>query len=492
VNYCQRIGCNDKTLVDLENGQECFTVACVQLHWTASDLVLLGQALYQNTILKALRLTLMRICVCMTATTKIIMTPSYDGAQLLRQAIAASQLRHLHLNKIMCCELQKVLLQGVAQSNTICRLTISESPIYVAQVVARLLLVVVVPDHYITIPMRSCRLTHLTLTYCNVQDDDVKILFANLATNHSLVSLDLTENLITSVGVGYLCKTWPRDSSLQSLNLSCNRIDSSGATLLFIASMQRDALKSLLLIGNGDIGYQGLEGIGELLPRLTCLQQLEITNCVCPSTSSNKLSCADPSGRDAACEALVRGLRNNTSLLSLAVGSNRLGPIGVQRLIQAVAIHPTLQTLALQMDESVGYAGLELLGLELRHVKLKKLYLGFIVACLPFDNAQWTQLHDKSHWTRIIRAGRALLEGVKHNFHLTQFSLVGLDDVWMTPIEFYLDLNRTCRSLYDDSVTPPALWPLALSSFDRNQKISHLFACLLEQPWLVTTHRNSM
>ncbi len=110
----------------------------------------------------------------------------------------------------------------------------------------------------------------------------------------------------------------------------------------------------------------------------------------------------------------MQGLRNNTSLLSFAVGSNRLGPIGVQRLIQAVAIHPTLQTLALQMDESVGYAGLELLGLELRHVKLKKLYLGYIIACLPYDNTHWTQLHDKAHGTR--RAGHAWLEGVKTQF----------------------------------------------------------------------------
>ena len=156
------------------------------------------------------------------------------------------------------------------------------------------------------------------------------------------------------------------------------------------------------------------------------------------------------------------------------MGANNLGATGAKLLMQAVAVHPKLQSLVLAFDASIGWQGLINIGKELPNTKLKQLGL---------DGILHAGLDPPSKLARKARA--ALIKGVQQSVTLTEFSFYGLDETTMEPIRCYLELNEMCRPLLRSDTVTPAMWPHILECFYRKYKISHLFFVLREQPWLM-------
>jgi Leucine-rich repeat (LRR) protein len=291
-----------------------------------------------------------------------------------------------------------------------------------------------------------------------------------LSGRSNLLSLNLSENDITDIGVNCICEHWKADSPLQELTLKSNKIGSNGALLLIRETTRHFAFCKLDISGNRTIGHRGLELIGQELPAIR-FGALIINEVAAPITNSDAEAIQDAVGR-----ALADGLRGNLSLVRLDIGSNRLGANGAHMLMQAVSVHPSLESLSLAHDRTIGLCGLKLIGMELPHTKLKKIDL---------DNCAW-----RYHWMQssaATSAGQALLNGVWLNTTLTTFSFEGLPPMWNDPIQFFVQLNATCRPLLRSDAVVPAVWPYILEQFQRDAKLSQMYWSLRDQPWLVTT-----
>jgi hypothetical protein len=314
-------------------------------------------------------------------------------------------------------------------------------------------------------------LAHLILGHCKLDDTDMLTISLALVGNCSLFTLRLPHNRITNIGIMYFCENWTSDSQINEMDVSWNKFDKKGAVLLLQATTQHPALTTLMMNCNEMIGHEGIALMGEQFPHLL-LTHLEMYKSI--ETSPWNIQ------HSAACHraalALANGIRGNTTLVTLHIGANNLGSRGAKLIMQAVAAHqPAMQRFSLGFDQSVGLKGLKHIGNELPNTKLEGLQLCGIVGLWP--NPQ----------TKLAReAGQALLHGVQNNPYLTRFTFMSLDTMWMTPIEVLLDLNKTCRPLFSDSeAATPAVWPLILAYFAGQGKMSHLYFCLREQPWLM-------
>jgi hypothetical protein len=392
------------------------------------------------------------------------------AADAVRQGMVQSKLHFLKL-----CEVGGMILssflEGCNQSSTLQRLEVHDTLICDLRPTTRLLDMTLSTPHA-PAPSSShsfVPLTHLAFSNCRLKDLDLLSIALSLANNTSLLALRLRTNLISDVGIMYLCQHWKDDSPLQELDLSWNNVGPAGVDVLLDTVQRHAAMHNLLLIGNDKIGYAGLTMIGTQLPQMR-LQQLHFPGfCKIP---------VSPDSQQAA-RALAVGLRDNTSLVELNMGSINLGPEGAKLLMQSVAVHPTLEMLMLTSDKSIGAVGLQHIGNLLGQTKLKRLCLDCVAHPPPLFNRKMMRL-----------AGRALLQGVKANGHLIDFSFFGLDSKWMKPIQFHVDWNRTARPLLSsEDGTPPALWPHVLARFQRQNKTSHLFFALREQPWLIICGR---
>ncbi len=133
-------------------------------------------------------------------------------------------------------------------------------------------------------------LKKLKLVYRGLGDDGMKALSIGLSHNGSITSLHLQSNRIGDVGVAAFVEHWKPDSSLRELNLSGNDIGAVGAlTLLQAIQNFHPALQDLDLSSNCNIGYLGLQKIGQHLSS-SRLQKLSLSNCANWVCSRNKTS----------------------------------------------------------------------------------------------------------------------------------------------------------------------------------------------------------
>ncbi len=446
VEICLRLFNNDETLVNLDDASNEGLAVFRRRKWSDTDLILLGRALQCNTFLSSLRI---ETNICLRDK-----TVSLSGFDALRQGIAKSQLRKLAL-KDLCYEMREIVLQGVEKSSTLQCLKFSKMKMDIPDMLTRV--------------VEAPTLIHLVLSRIdNFTHHDLQAMSLCLSNNH-LLSLSLVDNDITDYGVTTFCEHWSDDSPLKELILNHNSIGWRGAQTLMKAVARHSAMEMLLLNENRASEYQFLQVVGEFLPRCG-LQHLEIAKCV------NFKTVSTPQARGQACQALADGLRSNTSLRVLSVGGNNLGDSGVQMLMQAVAVHPNLQSLSLVRDRSVGLSGLRQLGVELRQVRLREIKL----------DGLFSRMRCPKNRKHAQDAGFTLLEAVKNNAHLQSFVFDGLDCEWMDPIQFYVSLNIIYRPLLRSAAVTSSLWPHVLSFYDRHNKISHIYLSLREQPWLAS------
>jgi hypothetical protein len=314
----------------------------------------------------------------------------------------------------------------------------------------------------------------LRLSSCDLDDVDIQVLSRGLwASIPALSSLNLSHNVISDAGAESFCQYWSGTSLLQDLDLESNYIGSDGAILLLQETVGRSSFCTLDLSRNFGIAEDGLGQIGDLLPKVS-FSHLHIGECCWPQTVP-----PDPFAQttDTTRRALANGLRHNTSLLTLYVGGNDLGPSGAQMLMQAAAVHPSLEKLSLSNDVSIGLNGIKLIGKELASTKLKELML---VEVLP-DN--WPNPQSQA----ALAAGQALLDGVRRNGNLTHLCCAELPKVWNDPIQFFTNWNQTCRPLLCCDAVAPSVWPYVLSHFQRDDQLSNLYFSLRGQPWLVAS-----
>jgi hypothetical protein len=432
---CLRIARNDAALVEVDRWAGL-------RDWNDPNLFLLGNALMGNTHLRTL---------CIDDTSSCF--DKNGGIRALLQGIIQSQLHTLEMY-CMSGAVQTSLFKHIRKLSTLRHFTALNT---------RLLEIRTWKPHKL--------LTSLTLHFCEVTDSDMMAFTKWIFGHSSLLYLDLSRNAITDIGVNCMCEHWKADSPLQDLKLRSNLINSTGARMLMREAARHSAFCKLDLSGNTTIGHHGLELIGKELPAIG-FTTLDIYRCC------DGFSTPTDATQDAVCRALADGLRGNSSLVRLDIGCNHLGANGARMLMQAMAVHPSLASLSLAYDRTIGLPGLKLIGMELAHIKLKQIDLE---SCAPgaFLGFLWSQS------SACRSAGQALLDGVRLNETLTSFSLAELPPTWNDPIQFFMQLNATCRPLLQSDVVVPAVWPYILEHFGLNDKLSLLYWSLREQPWLL-------
>jgi hypothetical protein len=441
---CLRMARNDPTLVEAtgwlmgmgEDRQEWFDV----------DLFLLGHALTGNTHVRKLQIE---------STNFYDGMPPQGGVPVLCQGIhQCPQLIELVVIG-MSNEVHQCLFLEVGMLPNIQQLTIYKTPVLI---------------NCLTDASRF--LTHLSLIKCYMTDTDMLTLSTWVSSSPSLSVLSLSSNGMTDIGTTNFCQNWKDDSLLQKLQLCWNDIGADGALTLLQATRRHTAFCNLDLSCNKNIGHAGLALIGRELPTIG-FTHLALQQCVKALSETN--NSYEKVAVNAACRSLSDGLRGNASLVALLLGANSIDASGAQMLMQAVSVHPLLETLSLADNKVIGFSGMKLIGMELANTKLKEIELdGVILNYWPEPQTQ-----------AALVAGQALLDGVRRSSTLTKFSLPVLPEMWNDPIQCWVNLNATCRPLLRDGDIVPAIWPNILAHFHRRDKVSHVYFSLREQPWLV-------
>jgi hypothetical protein len=369
-------------------------------------------------------------------------TPSLRGAGALRDGIEQPRLCGLRVNDV-CSSVQETLFEAVALSSTVQDIEITVTKSVNVRALTKHLFPSsqhqststnhVMPKPLISTNHYYCRqLTRLHVTYCRLTDMDVLVLSLGFAHNRSLISLNLGKNHITGVGVMYFCQHWTDDSPLQTLDLSFNWIGTKQATMPSNAPLQ-----------------QSING-----------------------STTNTGTLKEP--RDRAWCSLKDGLQRHPKFRTLIVPCNKMQTTDAIALLQVAAIHPSLDSLDLSLDCSDGTDGLLKVALAIPLTKLKHLSL------------RWTTFPKGGRTPEMLQQlGQAFLAAVQRNFYLIEFVFFDLRREWMDPIEFFVDLNRTCRPLLTSTDMSASVWPHVLAHYDRNGKISHIYFALREHPWLV-------
>lgn len=523
IIICMRLARNDPTLTELDDWSNYgFSSSSAKsgLHWADRELMLLGHSLRGNTHLKSLHLEQHQ------EVDPSCYGHSVHGSAVLAAGIAQSQLQQLSITRL-CRSFQQILLtKGLRHLASFQTLLINDTnvdlhalTIFVAfstnptnsindhhasrralqdgdddneatsssttetDTVARAHPSTVDSPPWMNQPPYACGLTVLKLSHCGITDDHLQLISVGVFHSCTLQTLAVERSQFSDAGILRFCRNWPLDSALQVLDFRANDIGRSGACALIEATRQHPAMRRLVLTCNTQIGYEGLRILGQdLLPTLTLLE-LELHNVVSEREKNDPNSVTI---RDAACRAMANGLQQNTMLQELSIGYNSLGPVGAQTILRAVATHPTLRRLCIFADRSIGLDGMTRIAAELPTLQnLKELELNSICK-------RWPPKRKTNVFAEANKAGRALLEGVQQNHQLQRLELKELHEMWMTPIEFYLDLNQTCRPLvlrsalrHRDDVVASSVWPIILAKLSRDGKTSHIFYSLQEQPWLV-------
>ncbi len=479
LDNCLRLARNDPSLTGLEARFQKDSAAPPSWRLDSTDLILIGEALKGNTHLKELNVVT-DVCKCFDDDNDLVRFPPPNsmemrGAALFGNGVFLSQLHTLRLQHV-CCHLQTALMCGAAICPTLQQFELRETTIADIRRVIHLLLQPYgsMPPFYrqmqvSELNIEHCRLTHLSLRSCDMDDTQMLTISLALADNVYLVSLDLESNNVTNIGVMYFCQHWKDDSPIQELDLTYNQLTATGALLLVEESKRHFAMRKLLLTGNHQIGHDGLRRIAEELPFIH-LKILELHN-INPLPVSAKPTVESK----AAARAVADGLRRNRSLIELHVGGNHFGIEGAMGIMEVTKTHPTVELLAFVCDESIGLKGLCQIGKMLPQTKLNALQLDGIYFPWPTPPTKLSR-----------QAGEALLEGVRNTPGLVRFTYHRMDSTWMMPIQYLIDLNLTCRVLLGDDILVPSVWPRILEKFRRMGKMGHVYFALREQPWLVS------
>jgi Ran GTPase-activating protein (RanGAP) involved in mRNA processing and transport len=183
---------------------------------------------------------------------------------------------------------------------------------------------------------------------------------AGLKVNSSLQTLNLTWNKIGDDGAVALAAGLKVNSSLQTLNLTWNKIGDEGAVALAEALKDNKSLQTLALCKN-QIGDEGAKALAGALKVNSSVRHLNLR--------SNKIS-------DSGAAALADALKDNKSLTKVELGSNQIGAEGARALAAALKVNSSLQAFDLDYNNISNVGAAAMTEALKENITLKKLYLG--------------------------------------------------------------------------------------------------------------------
>jgi Ran GTPase-activating protein (RanGAP) involved in mRNA processing and transport len=158
---------------------------------------------------------------------------------------------------------------------------------------------------------------------------------AALASNTSLLKINLHCNKIGDEGVRSLCVALKVNNTLRYINLNGNQISKVGAQFLAEALMINALLDNFSLQSNnvGDVGVQRL------------CAALKVNNTLrCINLNGNQIS-------KVGAQFLAEALMVNTSLVNITFNSNMIGDKGAQSLCDALKVNKTLTSINLSCNK---------------------------------------------------------------------------------------------------------------------------------------------
>jgi Ran GTPase-activating protein (RanGAP) involved in mRNA processing and transport len=226
----------------------------------------------------------------------------------------------------------------------------------------------------------------LNLSYCNIGNEEVKLLATALAINTSVKKCYLFWSNMSDEEAEAIATALSTNKTITELHLSRNKIGKEGAKGIAKALKTNTTLTHLHLFKN-NIGDEGTEEIAIGLTRNTSITHLDL--------SANYIGAIGTI-------ALARGLATNTiSLTMLDLRGNNIGAEGVKALAGALLTNTTLAELILSYTE-IGDAGLKALAAVLAsNTSLSILYLNGMKMSEEIIEAFATALTTNTTLTRL-------------------------------------------------------------------------------------------
>jgi serine/threonine protein kinase/Ran GTPase-activating protein (RanGAP) involved in mRNA processing and transport len=197
-----------------------------------------------------------------------------------------------------------------------------------------------------------------------------------LATNYTLMSLDVSSNALGVEGAKAMAGALTKNSTLMSLDMASNRIGVEGAKAMVVALVENSTLTLLDMSGNG-IGNEGCKAMTELLAMNSTITMLDLSynvigveggKAIAEVLATNStLTSLDLSYNEIGVEgakAMARALANNSTLTALDMSGNEIGVEGGKAMAEVVAQNSSLTTLNMP-DNDIGAEGCKAMAVAL-------------------------------------------------------------------------------------------------------------------------------
>lgn len=177
----------------------------------------------------------------------------------------------------------------------------------------------------------------------SAKDIDMEAFAEKLATNTTLVSLNLTKTKHTTAGAKHLAEALKVNTALNSLSICDNKILDGGVSALAEALHVNTTLKSLSL-GMVGMSAAGVKDLSFALKFNRTLERLDLGGNYEGLTDAGVKSLAAVLGT------------NETCLKEVNLGNSNIGPSGFAHLAEGLATNSTLLSLEMSYLRKLGFA----------------------------------------------------------------------------------------------------------------------------------------
>ena len=197
----------------------------------------------------------------------------------------------------------------------------------------------------------STSLTHFSIADNPIGDDGVRLVISPLKYIH-LIQLNISRIGMTKVGACALSEYLKVNSSLQSLEISRNRIEDSGLTEI-LNNLPSTLVR--LIISDCHLTYNGAVSIGKVLSINKVLKYLEISSNyigddgilaishgLCINTTLIQLVARDCEFYSKGAESIAKMLQANKTLKYLDISSNEVEDRGIKAITLGIQANTTL------------------------------------------------------------------------------------------------------------------------------------------------------
>lgn len=171
------------------------------------------------------------------------------------------------------------------------------------------------------------QIEEIDMSYNNLQDKVIVLLFKNIRNHPGLRAINLIDNNIGDVGAQAIARLLADNSKIRHLNLSYNNINALGASYISDALKNNTSLNVLILNSN-NLADAGAIFLGAVLQHLRSLSTLELY--------SNNIT-------NQGAKILVQTLGTNTALKKLNIAANMLTAPIVVFIEQMLMVNSTLE-----------------------------------------------------------------------------------------------------------------------------------------------------